>query len=78
MFESRIEKVFDVVFQGVLPKVSLQTQPIETLYDIKDNPSYYAGWCIIKYCGSFRKWGDTHCEQNHSSVVSLLEIQTYF
>jgi hypothetical protein len=40
------------------------------LDDIHDNPSYYSGHILNDMEGSLGKKGDSHAEQNHSSIVA--------
>jgi hypothetical protein len=39
---------------------------------IHNNPSYYAGYVLNDMEGSLGKHGDSHAEQNHSSIVAHL------
>ena len=40
--------------------------------DILYNPAYYSGYYLKSVSGHLGKQGDSHAEQNHSSVVAYL------
>ena len=72
MLECETEKQFRICFKTAKKIIKANPKKVEILEDIYNNPEYYAGYFLKSVPGHLGKQGDSHAEQNHSSVVAYL------
>ena len=73
MLYSRSKNEWDEAFHNARSLVINNHNLVEKLTKIHKDPSHYAGYYLSSVKGgSLGKHGDSHSEQNHSSVVAYL------
>ena len=73
MLYSRDEVGWDDAFYNARRIIMHNNDIVEKLTNIHGDPSHYAGFYLsCNKSGSLRRHGNSHSEQNHSSIVAYM------
>ena len=73
MLNCDTEQKWDLHYKDAKFHLMMDPRCQDILDEIFGNPNYYAGYILHKAEGSLGKQGDSHAEQNHSSIAASIE-----
>jgi hypothetical protein len=72
MVKCETEAEWEFAYESARKILADDPEKCSKLDDIHSNPSYYSGYILNRMEGSLGKKGDSHAEQNHSSIIAHL------